>query len=332
MAETRKQKSHLTDGGVNRPEKNSKVNMLKPLDDPLQTVQLIAAVCETHPREVHQRLLVEAKEIGTNVFTQMQEQKIPLHIPSDLLDNFYRNSDAFVYETTVWNACRAKQQMQDFILNQLHRLGRTNARIFCFGDGLGFDSAWLALQGHQVSYFEPSLRCQQYAQAVFESNGVNVQFLSGLQDLPEHGLDVIVCLDVLEHVPNPAALVAKFADWLKPDGLLIVHAPFWCIHWTRSTHLKQNRTYSGDTRRLYRNQGFRPVDASIFWDPIIFERSDLSPGHPITFTGRLRLLLGKLLLLPGRLDDTVHTWIARQIARPSGSWVQRLQELDLPPG
>ncbi len=38
--------------------------------------------------------------------------------------------------------------------------------------------------------------------------------------------DVVICEQVLEHVVDPMSAVAKLADMLRPDGLLVVSTPF----------------------------------------------------------------------------------------------------------
>lgn len=303
--------------------------MLKPLADIEKTISLIANVSERPALEVRERLIAEAGEIGTNVFSSMQAQKIPLYETSPELDRFYKEEDAFLYETTIWNCCDAKQNMRDFITSRLQQFGKANADVFCFGDGLGFDSACLALDGHNALYYEPSLRCQEYAQTVFDENGVEVSKLSGMEDIQPGSLDAVVCLDVLEHVPQPQEIVKLIHGWLKPDGLFFVHAPFWCIHWTRSTHLKENRTYSGDLQRLYRSHGFSELDASIFWDPIVFQKSDNPQPFTAPISARMRINLGKVLLTLGRWDGSVHTWIARKIARVPKTWAKQLHEVEL---
>ncbi|MEQ9409929.1 MAG: methyltransferase domain-containing protein [Fuerstiella sp.] len=302
--------------------------MLKPLDDVRQTIDLIANVSDRPAAEVRKRLLAEVAEIGTNVHAGMQQQQIPLYVASEGLDAFYRNSDAFLFETTVWNCCTAKQQMRDFVSSRLTQFGKDHADVFCFGDGLGFDSTYLAGLGHRVRYFEPSLRCQEYAQQVFTANGVEVTRLESLDDISPGSLDALVCLDVLEHVPQPQLLVQRFHEWLKPDGLLFVHAPFWCIHWTRSTHLKENRRFSGDLKKLYQRSGFSPLDASVFWDPILFQKTDSPNPYSAPMSASVRIQLGRLLLTAGRWDGSVHTWIARKIARAPQDWAAALQQID----
>ncbi len=302
--------------------------MLKPLDDVENTIALIAAVSGTPEPEVRKRLIAEAAEIGTNVHSSMKTLEIPMYVTSEKLDTFYRESDAFLYETTVWNCCAAKQRMREFVSSRLKHFRKNDAEVFCFGDGLGFDSTDLSRQGHRVRYFEPSLRCQEYASQVFRDNGVEVTRLQSLDDIAPQSLDAVVCLDVLEHVPQPQTLVTRFHEWLKPDGLLFVHAPFWCIHWTRSTHLKENRHLSGDLRRMYNANGFDAVDASVFWDPILLQKSDHKPAFKASAAAAMRIRLGQFLLTLGRWDGSVHTWIARRIACAPKHWVRALRAGD----
>jgi SAM-dependent methyltransferase len=37
--------------------------------------------------------------------------------------------------------------------------------------------------------------------------------------------DVVVCADVLEHLPDPAAVLARVRRWIAPGGLLLVSLP-----------------------------------------------------------------------------------------------------------
>lgn len=37
--------------------------------------------------------------------------------------------------------------------------------------------------------------------------------------------DVVVCADVLEHLPEPERLLGKISQWLAPDGILLVSLP-----------------------------------------------------------------------------------------------------------
>lgn len=300
--------------------------MLKPLDSIGELIELIATVTQVTKSTVLTRLKAEVAEIGSNVAQAIDEQNIPLYRTSEALDNFYQHSDAFVYDSTVWNVCATKQKMRDFVQSRLLKHFTGNARVFCFGDGLGFDSAWLAKQGHQVKYAEPSVLCRAFAKQVFLQNSVSVEELTDTSEIQPASLDAVVCLDVLEHIPRPEWVIRTFRKWLKPDGLLFVHAPFWFIHWTRPTHLKENRRLSGNLSDLYHANGFRALDASVFWDPIVLQRDDRPIPLIQPAAAKLRVQFGKHLLRVGRWNSTAHNLIARSIARPPKPWAKSIQE------
>jgi len=65
-----------------------------------------------------------------------------------------------------------------------------------------------------------------------ELNAEHVEFLQyggGAVPLPDASFDSIVCVDVVEHLPNIDFYFAEFRRLLKPDGhLLISYGPPWC--------------------------------------------------------------------------------------------------------
>src|SRR5690606_40475932 len=72
-------------------------------------------------------------------------------------------------------------------------------------------------------------------------------------------------LPILEHVPDPAAVVGWLNTLLHTEGELIVHAPFHCVHQAVPTHLRSNRRYSGDWKSVYQVHGLRPNAGRVFW-------------------------------------------------------------------
>ena len=44
-----------------------------------------------------------------------------------------------------------------------------------------------------------------------------------------HSFDVITCLEMLEHVPHPIAIIEAASDMLKPNGKLFVATPSPCL-------------------------------------------------------------------------------------------------------
>ena len=64
--------------------------------------------------------------------------------------------------------------------------------------------------------------------AVAASKVPEATFISGaLPYIPCHGLDVITALDVIEHVPDPAAALTAIRGALRPGGVALIVVPVY---------------------------------------------------------------------------------------------------------
>jgi ubiquinone/menaquinone biosynthesis C-methylase UbiE len=63
---------------------------------------------------------------------------------------------------------------------------------------------------------------------------------------PDASFDAIMCIEVFEHIPEPAKAVKEFARLLKPGGTLIITAPFASL-----THFAPYHFASGYTKYWY---------------------------------------------------------------------------------
>ncbi len=289
--------------------------------DPARLVQMLAAVTGQAEPEIIQRILQENRNLGSTVWRELQSRQIVPYRWSNDLTEFYQTTSAFLFESLVWNRSSLKQQMRNWILDFVEREFRRPCRLLVFGDGMGFDSTCFAQAGHQVSYFEVSGKAFEFAKLLFEYCRCDVDMLTEITQLKTGQYDVVICLDVLEHIPAPAATVELLAAALAPDGRLIVHAPFWYLAPSVGTHLAANRRFSGDTRWLYRAQGLRPTDASLAWNPIAMAKSS-STRYP-SWQARWRLAVGGGLLSIGRYWSTPHVMITKwMLARSLGPWLE----------
>jgi SAM-dependent methyltransferase len=134
----------------------------------------------------------------------------------------YRESYKGVRTPKARNVYRSAR-LARYRLEQIgHRLP-AGARILDVGSGSGEWLAALQGAGHRVSGVEPDPHYGEYARRQY---GVPVE-TGGILDLerPENSLDAITLFHVLEHLPDPLAVLAKFRGWLRPGGLLIVEVP-----------------------------------------------------------------------------------------------------------
>lgn len=278
----------------------------------------IATVTGVDPAAARRRLHDECIDMGGSVRRELAARGIRPHAWSEELVAFYESTDAFFYELVVWNRSAEKNRQRRWILRFFRRHAPAATSVLCYGDGLGFDGAFLRQAGYRVTCFEVSPRYRAFAERVFAEAGVEVEWIDDERDLAGRTFDVVVCLDVLEHVPDPPALVARLAGMLAAAGLLVVHAPFWLIDAATQTHLAANRTYAGDSRRLYAPSGPEPIDACWMWNPIVLGR----PAAAVQGIGpaaRFRVVAGSWCLTIARLLPQPFTvawrWMFRRDAR-----------------
>jgi 2-polyprenyl-3-methyl-5-hydroxy-6-metoxy-1,4-benzoquinol methylase len=84
---------------------------------------------------------------------------------------------------------------------------------------------------------------------------------------PGKHYSLILMLDVLEHLPDPADALRRAVDLLEPDGLLVVTVPAFRLLWT--THDDLNHHFTRYTRHrfavLARGAGVRVIRAAYFF-------------------------------------------------------------------
>jgi 2-polyprenyl-3-methyl-5-hydroxy-6-metoxy-1,4-benzoquinol methylase len=165
-----------------------------------------------------------------------------------------------LYERHWW--WRAREQ---FVLETVRRHLPTGGRgaildVGC-GDGLLFDrlAEFGEVQGVES---DPSL----VGPASPHRDRIHVgPFDASFAPGKRYGL--ILMLDVIEHLPDPAGALRRAVDLLEPDGLLVVTVPAFRLLWT--THDDLNHHYTRYTRHrfavLARAAGVRVIRAAYFF-------------------------------------------------------------------
>lgn len=124
-------------------------------------------------------------------------------------------------EIFIENArARSSQRQAEMVMDWVRRLGRSGLEILDVGCGSGWMSARLSDCG-SVTGVDLSSGVLDIAQQKFP----RVRFIAGdfmTMVLPAGHVDVAVSLEVLAHVADQPAFLARLAELLKPGGLLML--------------------------------------------------------------------------------------------------------------
>ena len=281
------------------------------LRDKSKIVNWISEITAKDEEVVLQRLRQEYDDCGTSVRQAFRNAGLSPFEWTNMLGKFYEDTDAFLYELVMWNMNKHKRRLRRWTRNYLKKHSYDGARVLCIGDGLGFDTAYFAQLGYNVTYFERCDYSRQFAEKVFAETAGQIQVITEENLVGHDRYDAVVCLDVLEHVPDVDCFVAKLAGYLRKGGNLIVHAPFYMIHRSKPTHLKSNRRYSGSLS-LYRKHSFALIDGKPLWMPLVFRKKTDGDKDGLKLyalwlrlTG-LALLLGRFTVLPFLWANVYH--------------------------
>ncbi|MDS4021783.1 MAG: mycofactocin biosynthesis glycosyltransferase MftF [Candidatus Competibacter sp.] len=137
---------------------------------------------------------------------------------------FYRKIDHYLYDLTWWHAL----QEDDSALVQWRALETALAHraraALDFGSGIGSLGLLLAQQGLAVTLAEINPLLRDYARWRFDRQGLKARFLEP-SAIPVGEFDFVSAVDVIEHLPEPRAVLAQLAAALRPGGTLFVHLP-----------------------------------------------------------------------------------------------------------
>ncbi|MBB3855976.1 2-polyprenyl-6-hydroxyphenyl methylase/3-demethylubiquinone-9 3-methyltransferase [Xanthomonas arboricola] len=106
------------------------------------------------------------------------------------------------------------------------RLGLAGARVLDVGCGGGLLSESMARLGAQVTAIDLAPELVKVARLHSLESGVQVDYrVQSVEDLAAEqpgSFDAVTCMEMLEHVPDPTAIIRACASLLKPGGKLFL--------------------------------------------------------------------------------------------------------------
>lgn len=304
--------------------------LVPPLTDSVQLIRFLANAQGTTLEDAYSRLLDEEKNPGMRVCKEIEEAGIPANQWTDQLVEFYSTTKSYLYDSLVWNRNPEKLRIRRWIAEYLSDLSEEPLKILCFGDGLGFESLYFNLAGHDAEYYELSGPGKTFARSIHEFNDIPFREYSSINEIPTKTYDIVICLDVLEHVPDPPMIINQFDKFLKDDGHLIINAPFYLVNPQFPTHLDSNRRYSGDFHKLYGNLGYQLHEGCLFWNPVVMGKPKSKRRNwNKAFLGKLTARTGQLILRGASYTGAPYSWGDRLVKKSRrNAWITELEKID----
>lgn len=138
---------------------------------------------------------------------------------------FYNQTDTELFELLEWHATDPIHY-RSLIVRDYARAS-PGRQYLDYGSGIGSDALIFGAAGYAVTLADVSDILLAFAAFRCRRRGFDVRTIDlKRQGLPRDAFDLVLCLDVLEHIPEPLGVVRAIRDALRPDGLLVVHAPF----------------------------------------------------------------------------------------------------------
>jgi hypothetical protein len=174
----------------------------------------------------------------------------------DRIKAFYKQTQNYIFDLGGWHLWDLQKResdraMPDELRKDLPpelRAARVRPRVLDFGGGVGFNSLILAQAGFDVTLADLDSVTLSFAKFRAEKHGVAMKYWkSDVEDMPpEPKYDVILCMDVLEHLPagELKKTVDKLVKLKTTTTQIVVHAPFG-----RTAQHPMHLDESDDTKR-----------------------------------------------------------------------------------
>ena len=304
---------------IGSPRLDALVERVKPvLHLPLDTADMAAAIAKVGRREgvkqdaaaVVARIEAERQQPGTAVAEDLRRFDVVPFVMSAGMDRLYRHGLGLAVELAATCEDPGRLQMAAFIVSALdewQREHQRSPRVLALGDGIGIDSLRFALAGFSVTYVDyDQSRMAEVAARHFDTVRASRRGRKlpvRVVDRVTHAYDAVVCLEVIEHVPDPAQFFEGVAGHVGEGGLLFISECFNGIENRWPTHLRSNESLAGMLPLMAPpTLDYVGTHPALPGKPFVFRRREADAPAAASCTDLLRQRTVERMLLQQRLD------------------------------
>ncbi|MBI5057050.1 MAG: glycosyltransferase [Nitrospirae bacterium] len=219
------------------------------------------------------------KRIRSVYSSQVQEWKsvIGEQLTQDKVLDFYRRTDSYLFDLVQYNYENSYYiQWTDDILNFCAGLkkDRGELNVLDFGGGIGSQMISLSkMKGTKLSYADIPGKTFDYAKWRFNRRHIDIDMIDASKEdfLDGRMFDVVITLDVVEHLVDPEAAVRYLTRHIKPDGYLAVVTSFVDNHGEAGWHLNVDKYTDEAFYDFIKSLGMEMLNGEY---PRIFQKSN----------------------------------------------------------
>jgi 2-polyprenyl-3-methyl-5-hydroxy-6-metoxy-1,4-benzoquinol methylase len=190
---------------------------------------------------------------------------------------------SFVYSASFWGryeeagaqhstktkhelfALAQHERLHDLVDEIIKKSGLHTGTVLDFGCGVGLQALCVQEKGFQVYGVEQS---RAFLAKHTELGIISAAHLAQLE-LEQQSCDLVIIKDVLEHVDNPAEILADVLAYLKPGGYLYLRVPnvyHYPFHWSVDTKFHVNHFSPKTVTQLLEKNNAKIVDFISVYD------------------------------------------------------------------
>ena len=132
------------------------------------------------------------------------------------IKSFYSFNPYYVFSLAHWHMYKTQRDFRRQIIKS------SQGNVLDYGAGIGDLCIELVKKGLTVNYADLNGKTFEFAKWLFKKNNLDIKMIDLSKEALTQEYDTVICVDVIEHVSDPRALLRDLALCVRRGGSLII--------------------------------------------------------------------------------------------------------------